>query len=105
MKYAVRINARTLSKILDAARYIAVDCESPGNAEAWTERLWDAIGDLELLPRRHPADEWQTAVAGRETRKLIHGPYIVFFQIDEEHRVVNVVAFEHGSTRGMNPGE
>ena len=100
MRYTVCVEDAPFAAIGHAACYIAIEQKSPENARRWLDELWERIDDLETLPRRHPIDAFQTAVLGRPTHKLVFGPYVVFFQVDDEQELVNVLGFRHGATRG-----
>ena len=52
MIYSVRYTDQVRNAVLGQARYIAVDCYAPVNAERWLERVWDAVDTLEQWPRR-----------------------------------------------------
>lgn len=67
--------------------------------ERWFNALFDRIEDLPDWPSRYPVDPIMTRDSGRETRKLNMGNYLVFYQIDEPGKAINVVAFMHGARR------
>lgn len=62
-------------------------------------RLLDRLDRLDEWPKRLPVDVVQTRLTGRETRKLNFGDYLVFYQVDDKHRQVNIVGFMHGARR------
>lgn len=97
MTYVVEIAQQALTAISDATHFIAVERQAPRDAEAWLQRLWNAIDKLENMPRRCPVDPIQSEALGSETRKLTFGNYLVFFQIDDDRHRVNVVAFIHAA--------
>lgn len=67
--------------------------------EQWFTKLYDQVDGLYKWPKRFPVDPIQTEAAGRETRKMNVGDYLVFYQIDEGAHQVNIVAFMHGARR------
>ena len=67
--------------------------------EGWYSRLLDRLDRLDELPKRLPVDEVQTRLTGCETRKVKFGDYLVFYQVDDERKHVNVVGFMHGARR------
>lgn len=67
MIYEVHTGARVHEAIRQAVRYIAVDCQSPMNAERWLDRLWDRIDELEEMPRRFPIDSAFSQRTGQPT--------------------------------------
>lgn len=67
--------------------------------ERWFSRLYELVDSLDEWPYHYPVDPIQTEATGRETRKVNLGDYLVFYQVDDENRQVNVVAFVHGARR------
>ncbi len=65
----------------------------------WHSRLLDRLDRLDEWPKRLPVDDVQTRLTGCETRKLNFGDYLVFYQVDDKQRQVNIVAFRHGARR------
>lgn len=61
--------------------------------------LNDKINLLDLSPKRYPIDPVQTKETGIETQKLNFDGYLVFYQVDDRNKQVNVIAFMHGSLR------
>lgn len=80
--------------IWEQVKFIAAD--SPDNALAWYDRLTAAI--LAIGDRHgYAADDRATALLKCETRKMVfEGTYLVFFQINEQAGVVEVIGFRHG---------
>jgi toxin ParE1/3/4 len=96
MSYRVLITAAARAKILEQARYIAVDCEAPLNAERWLERVLDAADTLAAFPRRCPLAP-ENDFRDFEIRRLRIGDYFLLFTIVEKNRTVWVIGFRHGS--------
>lgn len=67
--------------------------------DRWYGKLFKLVDSLSESPRRFAVDDIQTKVTGLETRKANVGDYLVFYDIDEEHKRVNVFAFIHGARR------
>lgn len=99
MRYEVHTGDEAYDAIRQAARYIAIDCRSPLNAKRWLERLWDKIDDLEEMPRRLAADEVYSRYADRPTHKMVFGRYLLFYQVDDDRRRVDVIDFVAGAMR------
>ena len=99
MRYEVHTGEQAFDAIRQAARYIAVDCQSPLNAKRWLERLWDKIDDLEEMPRRFAVDEVYTRRVDHPTHKMVFGRYLVFYQVDEQGQRVDIVDFVAGARR------
>ena len=62
-------------------------------------QLYERVLSLDDIPKRYPVDRVFTEAAGVVTRKMNFGNYLVFYQVDDDRRQVNVLAFRHGATR------
>jgi plasmid stabilization system protein ParE len=62
----------------------------------WLAKLIERVDGLYEMPLRHPVAELITAAKGLEVRRLHHGEHALFYCIDEEAMLVEVVAFRHG---------
>lgn len=71
--------------------------------ESWFGKLYDLVDKLDQFPKRHPVDPIQSDATGCETRKMVFGDYLVFYQVDEDQKRVDLVAFVHGATRREVP--
>jgi len=94
MKYEVRVVESAERAILEQALFIAADKRLA--AEKWLGGIWEAIDDLETMPRRHPLAEALSRDLGVETRRLIFGNYVMHFSVDDASGVVEVLQFRHG---------
>ncbi len=94
-EYSVELTDVARAAIISHAQYIAVDCQSPGNAERWLERVWNAIDSLGSLPRRGPLAE-EDAHVEYEVRQLVVGSHLLLFTIDDGNRRVVIVGLRHG---------
>lgn len=94
-EFSVEITDAALAAIADQARYIAIECQAPLNAQRWLERVWDAVDSLERSPGRGPKAQ-EDAYVRYEVRQLIVGNHLVLFTIDEEDRKVWIIGFRHG---------
>lgn len=95
MRYLVVITEAVERTILEQARFIAVECESPRNAARWLDSILGAIDSLERFPRRcplAPENEWRP----REIRVLNVSGYLVLFQVDDGAGTVRVIGARHG---------
>jgi hypothetical protein len=102
-RYTVAVTATAHRAIAAAARYIAVDAQSPANAQTWLERVWDAVESLERSPRRAPRAE-EDAYVDYEVRHVVVGSHLLLFTIDDARRTVWIVGLRHGH-RLARPGE
>ena len=78
--------------------YDAIAEDSAQNAAGMVKRILDALGSLRQFPHR--------TVVARQARKLCHpvrslpvAPYIVFFRVLDDERVVRVLNVRHGARR------
>lgn len=71
----------------------------------WYGELFELVDSLSEWPLRFPVDPIQTEATGRETRKLNVGDYLVFYDVDEFNKRVNVVAFVHGARQRTTDDE
>lgn len=94
-KYLVRIAAAAEQSLQVHARFIAVD--KPEAAEKWFKRILLAISKLERMPRQHPPVKRLSAQLGVEVRRLVMGSYVAYFTINEDLRVIEIIAFRHGA--------
>lgn len=93
--YAVAIPSSVEAKILEQARYIAVDGGSPLNAARWLERVLLSVESLSRLPRRCPL-AMESALRPYEIRALNIDGFLVLFTVDDEARVVLILNVRHG---------
>ena len=87
---------RAAADLRDIQDYIARD--SLKNEEQMIARIMDAVDSLKEFPHR--------AVAERQYRRLKHPtrtlsvkPYIVYFRVIDEGRVVRILHIRHGARR------
>jgi toxin ParE1/3/4 len=96
MSYRVLITPPARAKILEQARYIAVDCQAPHNGQRWLERVFDAAETLATFPRRCGLAP-ENDLRDYEVRRLLIGDYFLLFTIVDKDRTVWVIGFRHGS--------
>ena len=95
MIYSVRYTDQVRNAVLEQARYIAVDCCAPINAERWLERVWDAVDSLEQWPRRCSLAQ-ENDFRSFEIRNISVDGYLLAYTIDDDARTVWVIGFRHG---------
>jgi len=66
--------------------------ENPSAAETLGGELLDAAMSLESLPYRGSRVKRR-----RGFLKLIHGQYLIYYRIQEQKKLVEIVAFRHGA--------
>ena len=94
-KFSVHLTDAAFGAIAAHARYIAVDNQSPMNAQRWLERIWDAVESLEQAPRR-AAKALEDAYVKLEVRQLVVGSHLLLFTVDDDLSVVWVIGLRHG---------
>lgn len=99
MTYRVVYTEKFLERIEAHVDYLLGQGAAVHVIASWYDRLFLRLDRLDQMPHRLPVDEMQTRLTDRETRKLIYGDYLVFYQVDEARREVNLVEFQHGATR------
>ena len=96
MSWRVFITPHAVAELTAIHDYISRD--STENANNMVSRILTAIEGLAILPHRN--------IYQKSSRKL-RGPvydlpveaYIIFFRIDEQARIVNVVSIRHSARR------
>ena len=93
-KYRVQLNAQAYRDLDEIFNYISIALESPENAKGQTDRLYEAIKKLAILPQAH-----QKRIIGKyankDYRQLLVDNYIVIFKIDEENRIVRIITIQY----------
>ncbi|HEX4137773.1 MAG TPA: type II toxin-antitoxin system RelE/ParE family toxin [Bryobacteraceae bacterium] len=92
MDYRVLFSQKALNDLSEIVGYVAWD-----DAEA-ASRFGDALLDHVNLLGRFP--RMGNVIRKRSlVRKLVHSPVLVYYKIDEEKRIVNILHFRHGSRK------
>ena len=81
--------------IEDIYSYIALEKLEPDIAKGMTDRIWDAIDSLELLPYSHQ-DRLVGRYSGKGYKQLLIDNYIAVYRIDEAKKQVYVVTVQYG---------
>jgi len=94
-KYRVDISAPAENDLWDIVRYISTQLMAPSSALNMIETFEQAMSGLSEMPQRCPlvADERLSQMG---YRMLLVNNYIVFFSVDEEHKVVDVERILYG---------
>jgi toxin ParE1/3/4 len=88
--YVVMILEEAHEDLRNIVAYIS--SENPGAAETLSGELLDQAMSLESLPYRGSRVKKR-----RGLLKLIHGDYLIYYRIQEQKKVVEIVAFKHGA--------
>ena len=98
MAYLVRLTERAAADL--AALFEQINAVDSVPAARWFNGLEDAIATLGGLPRRCPAAP-ERKKTGRPLRHLLYGKkphvYRVVFEIDEAHKIVQILTIRHGA--------
>jgi plasmid stabilization system protein ParE len=90
--YRLLFTQKALSDLAEIEGYI-----SQGDDEA-ASRFGEALLDHVDLPGRFPR-MGNTIHKRSRVRKLVHSPILVYYQIQEETRQVEILHFRHGSRK------
>jgi toxin ParE1/3/4 len=92
MDYRLRYAQRALTDLAEIVGYIADD--DPEAALHFGSSLLDHVDVLQRYPRIG-------AVIPRrpDVRKLVHSPIVIYYQIHEEERVVEILHLRHGARK------
>jgi plasmid stabilization system protein ParE len=75
--------------ITSIARFIEERSFDRETALIWIDSVMDAIMTLEVFPNSHPRFKYSPF------RKMIHGDYLIFYEVDDENDEVCVTRIVH----------
>lgn len=99
MTYRIELTERFIADLDAHLSYLQREKVSAYTTNRWFAKLYEKVLSLDDIPKRYPVDRVFTEVTGVVTRKMNFGDYLVFYQVDDGARQVNVLAFRHGATR------
>lgn len=91
MQYDVRLTPQATRQIKETVQYIATVLMEPQTAWKWVDTLQREIQTLDFMPSRYALTEeepWRT----RGLHKMLVGNFFVYYRVDEETKIVWVVA-------------
>jgi len=94
--YRIVMSKRAANNLQGIFDFIAQD--SPANASRMISRILADINDLKILPHRTVVQD-QPASRRPPVRSLPVRPYVVFFRVFNEDRVVRILHVRHGARR------
>ncbi len=97
MTYRVTFAPRFLNDVDRQIEYLLSEHVAITTIERWFGDLYDKLEGLYHWPLRFPISPEQTEDMGYEVRRLNYGDYQVFYRVDEDARLVEVIHFRHGS--------
>jgi len=95
MIYDVDVDDGAKASIDDYISYLAVEQQAPQAAQVMLDRIWSAIDSVGHWPRRcsrAPEDK----LRDYEIRMILVDPCIVLFTINDDTKLVTIIAFRHG---------
>ncbi|NOZ38702.1 MAG: type II toxin-antitoxin system RelE/ParE family toxin [Planctomycetes bacterium] len=96
MTYRLIVSLEAFEALDSFVDYIAVDQQSPLNAERWLAKALKSLRSLRKFPHRcPPAPENDQYI--HTIRMLIVDRCLFVFRVDEEAKAVRVLDFRHGS--------
>ncbi len=99
MKYRVIYTETAVTAIDDQATYLEEEGCPPGRMARWLSELLDTIAGLEEFPKRNTMAEFESSRLGFEVRRLVFGDHLVFYRVNEDDKVVEVLSFRHAARR------
>ncbi|MHC4994389.1 MAG: type II toxin-antitoxin system RelE/ParE family toxin [Planctomycetota bacterium] len=99
MNYRVIYTDSFLEDVGAHIDYMLGEHVSPQDIARWYDRLLKQFDLLDIWPRMFPIDEAFSEEMRQPTHKVNFGDYLAMYQVDDEHRRVELVAFYHGASR------
>jgi plasmid stabilization system protein ParE len=99
MRYRVEISPAVHGQIDEQVAYLGSEQVAEATVVGWLASLYDALMSLQDHPRRFPADVIRTRILGYEIRRMGVGAFVVYYRVDGDRSVVEVLAIRHGKRR------
>lgn len=96
MTYRVIIADEVFDRVREFSHYVAVEQQSPQNAETWLAKVFAEINSLCKMPNRYPIAP-EDAQSHLTIRMMRVDRCLFLYHVDEENNVVSIVKFRHGS--------
>ena len=93
-KYNVKLLPKALRNLDSIYAYIAIEKQPPANAEGQTDRIKNAILNLDTFPQAHQLRQ-TGRFADRGYRQLLVDNYMIIFRIEEDKKTVYVVTVQY----------
>ena len=94
-KYKVILYPRAFRDVEDIYAYIANSKLEPAIAKNQTDRIWDALKALEIMPDSHQ-DRLVGRFANKGYKQLIIDNFIAIYKIDDINRKVYILTIQYG---------
>jgi plasmid stabilization system protein ParE len=98
MRYTVKISRQASRDLTEIFQYIENREQSAVPAERLTNALVDLAMGLEQFPYRGRVFSRRP-----KARRLVHGNYLIIFEIREEEKHVEILRFLHGARMKQRP--
>ena len=95
-RFRIRLAHRALSDLEEIHATISKD--SPQNAAAMIEKILKAIDLLEIFPHRTVVER-QSASLRYPVRSLPVKPYVIYFRVIDDERIVIIRHIRHGARK------
>ena len=99
MIYRVVYTERFHQRVDDHVNYLLAEHVSTETIVQWYDQLYLLLDGLDEIPKRFPVDEHVSNETGILTRKINYSNDLVFYTVDDEDRIVQIVEFIHGARR------
>ena len=93
-KYSVKLYQKAFADLDGIFAYIALEKQSPENAQGQTDRIWKALKSLDTFPQSHQ-ERTEGKYAGRGYRQLLIDNFIAIFKINEKEKIVHVITIQY----------
>lgn len=90
------LSPEALGDLVKLHAFIAAD--SPDAAAKMVGQILHSIQLLETIPQRQKT-RWRTPRQNEPVRSLPVWPYVVFFRVIEQKRIVRILTIRHGARR------
>ncbi|UYV12380.1 MAG: type II toxin-antitoxin system RelE/ParE family toxin [Phycisphaera sp.] len=96
MSYRMAFSSGVHDAIADQTEYLLESGAGEAVVTDWLARLHDKLQALREYPRLYPRAELVSRAKGYGVHRLNHGEHALFYRIDDDRRVVEVLDFRHG---------
>jgi plasmid stabilization system protein ParE len=96
MDYKVTFSTKALNELAEITKFIAQD--NPESASELADKLVSLANGLSRFPSRHAKDSYRRGI-----RKMPAAPYLIYYAINENKRVVTILHFWHGARQHPIP--
>ena len=95
MTYEIKITSAARDDLQDIYDYIAIEKQSPINAENLIKKIKSVILELNFLPKSYRIYD-KEPFKDKNIRFVPVGNYIIFYATDDKLKIVNIVRILYG---------